>query len=119
MRFLANENMPLASVYRLREAGHDVRAIHVESPGVSDVEVLDSCHHEGRILLTFDRDYGELIFHRGLPIPAGVIYLRFDPASPEEPAEVILLSLLVSELTFEGQFTVVQRDHIRQRALPS
>ena len=40
MQFLANENVPLKSVYLLREAGHDVAAIIEDSPGVKDEEVL-------------------------------------------------------------------------------
>jgi len=40
MRFLANENFPLRSVHRLREAGHDIEAVIEDSPGVKDREVL-------------------------------------------------------------------------------
>ena len=99
MRFLANENFPLVSVKRLRAAGHDVASVIEDSPGVKDHQVLARAHEESRIILTFDRDYGDLIYRRKLPMPAGVLYLRFDPVSPEEPAEFILLEFGENEVT--------------------
>ena len=54
MRFFANENMPLASVRVLREAGFDVASITEDSPGISDEGVLRRAHAENRIILTFD-----------------------------------------------------------------
>ncbi len=86
MKLLVNENVPLASVGHLREAGHDVLSITELSPGIPDTEVMQIAHNEQRIILTFDRDYGELVFRRRLPLPAGVIYLRFVPQTPSEPA---------------------------------
>lgn len=62
MRFLANENFPLPSVRLLRSAGHDVLSITEESPGISDDRILARAVAEERIILTFDRDYGELIY---------------------------------------------------------
>ena len=51
---------------------------------------------EERVILTFDRDGGELIYRLLLRSPRGVIYLRFRPHRPEEPAS-ILLNLLQTE----------------------
>jgi predicted nuclease of predicted toxin-antitoxin system len=116
MRFLANENFPLASVVYLREAGHDVAAIVQESPGLRDPEVLERAAVEARIVLTFDRDYGELIYRRRLPVPTGVVYFRYDPLSPEEPAEHLFRLLVIIDLM--NKYTVVERDRIRQRPLP-
>jgi predicted nuclease of predicted toxin-antitoxin system len=59
MRFLANENFPLVSVRRLREAHHDVLSVGESMPGIKDEEVLALAALEGRVLLTFDRDYGK------------------------------------------------------------
>ena len=118
MKFLADENFPLKSLYRLREAGLDVKAVIEESPGIKDREVLAWAADEGRILLTFDRDYGELIYRRGLSAPTGVIYFRFIPETPEEVAEYLLKLIEISGLRLEGRFTVVERDRVRQRLLP-
>jgi len=118
MRFLANENFPLRSVNRLREAGHDVKAIAEDSPGAKDSEVLARAANEHRVVLTFDRDYGQLIYRRRLPVPAGVVYFRFAPATPEEPAEHLLELLPVASVSLTGKFTVVERGRVRQRPLP-
>ena len=69
MKFLADENFPLPSVRRLREAGHDVAAIAAEEPGLQDEQVLSRAFREERIILTFDRDYGRFLYEVGLPRP--------------------------------------------------
>ncbi|MEH1891859.1 MAG: DUF5615 family PIN-like protein [Nostoc sp.] len=118
MRFLANENFSLPSVRLLRQAGYDVASVTEDSPGIEDTEVLTHAANEQRVILTFDRDYGELIYRLRLPSPTGVIYLRFRPHTPEEPATLLLNLLQIEGLQFEERFTVVERDQIRQRPLP-
>lgn len=118
MRFLANENIPLPSVNRLRMAGYDTVAVAEELSGAKDSEILARAASEGRIVLTFDRDYGELIYRLGLPSPAGVIYFRFDPVTPEEAADLLLQLVSVSNLSLEKKFTVMERRQVRQRPLP-
>lgn len=117
MLFLANENFPLASVKILRKQGHDILAVTEESPGLRDQEILQKAHDSKRILITFDKDYGELIFKKKLPKPVGIIFLRFDPISPEEPAVHIFNLLKLDDLTLEGKFTVSDRNQTRQRPL--
>ena len=118
MRFLANENFPLLSVRLLRKAGHDITSITEDSPGIEDTEVLTRAADEKRVIVTFDRDYGELIYRLRRPSPQGIIYLRFRPYTPEEPAILLLKLLAAEELQFIGRFTVVERNQIRQRPLP-
>jgi predicted nuclease of predicted toxin-antitoxin system len=117
MSFLANENFPAASVRVLREAGHDVSHAAENLASLEDEIVLQRAHDEQRILITFDRDYGELIFKRRLAAPPGVLYLRFDPDTPVEPAELVLALLCDGGIKLENQFTVLTRDQIRQRPL--
>ncbi len=118
MNFLADENFPVPSIHRLRQAGHDVLAIITEAPGSADKDILTQATHQRRIVLTFDRDFGELIFHFQAKGRAGVIFFRIKPADPEEPAEMLLHLLDTANITFEHQFTVVERRRIRQRSLP-
>ena len=117
MDFLANENFPLLSVRLLREAGHHVVGIIQEAPSSKDKDILKRAHTERLIILTFDRDYGELIYrHQALP-PAGVVYFRFAPATPSEPAEILLNVMDRAALSVIGKFTVVERGRVRQRSL--
>jgi predicted nuclease of predicted toxin-antitoxin system len=118
MQLLANENFPLVSVQLLRQAGCHIASVTEDSPGIEDPEVLARAVDEQRIMLTFDRDYGELIYRFRLPPPEGVIYLRFRHHTPEEPAAILLNLFQTEELQLEGWFTIIERDRIRQRPLP-
>ena len=76
MRFLADENIPGETMARLRQIGHDVMSVRADMPGISDAEILSWAKREQRILLTFDKDFGELAWAAGLPRESGVILLR-------------------------------------------
>ncbi|PMB53435.1 hypothetical protein CEN39_04505 [Fischerella thermalis CCMEE 5201] len=109
MRFLANENFPMMSVVRLRDAGYDVAYGSKDAPGAEDSLVLELAVREARIIFTFDRDYGELIYRLRMPVPKGVVYFRYFPTKPEEPAQDLLNLLSIEELVLEGYFTVFER----------
>ncbi len=118
MKFLADENFPLPSVHLLSAAGHEIAAVALESPGASDESVLERAVREDRVLLTFDRDYGRLLYQHGLAAPGGVVYFRFVPSSLEEPAEYLLALLERSVPYLPSMLTVAERDRVRQRPLP-
>jgi predicted nuclease of predicted toxin-antitoxin system len=118
IKLLADENVPLPTVWRLREDGFDVSSMSELNPGVDDLEVLRTARQEQRILITFDRDFGELIFRDLAPVPPGVVYLRVLASYPEEPAGILADLLSNGEIDVAGRFTVVTRDHVRQRDLP-
>ncbi len=116
-RLLLNENVPLTSIRILKAQGYDAVAVAEVAPGAPDAWVLQFAHRQRRILVTFDRDYGELVFRRNLPHPTGLIYLRFAPATPDEPAHFLHELLQRKDLHCEGKFTVADREQIRQRPL--
>jgi predicted nuclease of predicted toxin-antitoxin system len=117
MQFLANENFPRASVYRLRAIGHNVASILEDTPGAKDQQVLARAATEKRIILTFDRDYSEMIYRLKLPVPTGVIYFRFNPVTPEEPADRLIELLATGNVPLSGMFSVIERGRLRQRQL--
>jgi len=78
--------------------------------------LLSRANQEKLIILTFDRDYGELIYKLRMPVPGGVVCFRFNPSNPAEPAEYVL-QLLSEGILFENKFTVVERERLRQRPL--
>lgn len=115
MKLLANENFPLKSVTYLKAKGFDIKAIGVENPGIKDSEVMDLAIREDRLILTFDRDYGELIFKHNYHPEKGIIYLRLDEFHPEYPGKLIENLLSNTEFNFDNSLTVVDVNGIRQR----
>lgn len=83
MRWLADENIPGYAIAYLRGRGEDVLSIAETTPAVSDIEVLALARREQRLLISFDRDHGDLVFNRGFAPPRGIVFLRFSPPTPE------------------------------------
>lgn len=115
MKFLANENIPLSSVRYLDKSGFDILSIGIFSPGIDDNAVMDIAMKEDRTIITFDRDYSELIFRYGYMPNAGVIYLRFAEYTPEYPGEIIRQLVNSGEINFRKCLTVIDERGIRQR----
>ena len=82
MRFLANENFPADAVTQLKAAGHDIVWVRTAAPGMKDEDVLAWAAREARIVLTFDKDFGELAFRYGLPAECAIILFRIATPSP-------------------------------------
>lgn len=116
MTFVADENFPRPAVAALRNAGWVVFSVAEECPGISDEEVAVLCSQGQHILLTFDKDFGELVFHRGLSAGSGVVLFRFIPESTEELAG-FAVALLQSQTDLRGSFCVITRDRIRVRRM--
>lgn len=108
MNFLANENFPVLSIRLLRNTNHNVASVLEDTPEAKDYEVLKRAHDEKRIILTFDRDYGELIYRHKSLTPAGIVFFRFNPTTPEEPAEILLKLLKKGDIQIINKFTVVE-----------
>lgn len=117
MRLCANENIPGDCVNRLRQSGHDVLWIREAAPGSSDSDVLARAFAEGRLLITFDKDFGELVFHRGAKASHGIILFRILHPSPLAVAERIA-AVLASRSDWSGHFSAVDDFTIRMRQLP-
>lgn len=116
MQFLANENFPLPSILFLRQEGYIVRSVTESFPGISDIQVIDKAESENSIILTFDKDYGEIIFKLGLKNPPAVIFFRFKGESPVAAGELLVDLLKAKKLIVEKKFTVIEMGGIRQRS---
>lgn len=117
MRILANENFPGDAVEALRARGHDVAWVRTDAPGSSDPQVLALAQAEGRILATFDKDFGELAFRSGLPAASGVVLFRISTPSSQHVAR-LAVAALESRTDWAGHFAVVEDDRIRLTSLP-
>ena len=118
MRFLANENVPLATVAAMRVNGHDVLWARDEMPSASDEEVLARGAHEGRVLLTFDKDFGDLAFRSNLPSASGIVLVRLRMPKTVVAAERIA-KLVMARSDWIGHFSVMEPGRLRRRRLPA
>lgn len=116
MRFLANENFPLDAVEALKQIGHDVTWIRTVAPGITDTAVLNLAQSENRILLTFDKDFGELAFRLGLQAHFGIILFRVKATSGLVIAQKVVKVISLRD-DWQGKFTVVEDEKIRMRDL--
>lgn len=115
MRLLADENFPLASVLYLRNRNFDILSIGSDHQGISDKSVLEFAIEQKRTLLTFDRDFGELIFKEGFHPIEGVVLLRLSSFLPEEPGQIIDKIIKENNIDFKSAITVVDESGLRQR----
>ena len=117
MRILANENFPGPVISALRERGHDVVSVREVMSGADDRRILDLAGKQGRLVVTFDKDFGELAFRFGLPAQSGVVLFRLSGPSPEVD-NARALAVLESREDWPGNFAVVTDNLIRIRPLP-
>jgi predicted nuclease of predicted toxin-antitoxin system len=116
MKFLANENVSGEAVVALRAKGHDVVWIRIDAPGSRDEDVLARAVTDGRILITFDKDFGELAFHSHLPAKCGIILFRILAPSSSFVANAVVTAI-ESRTDWIGHFSVVEENRIRMREL--
>jgi len=100
------------------QRGHDVAWVRTDAAGSRDQQVLAWAQQDDRILVTFDKDFGELAFRAKLPISTGVILFRISMPSSAHVAQVAVAAL-ESRTDWAGHFAVVEDTRIRMTPLPS
>ena len=113
--FLANENFPRPSILKLREQGYAVTSVQESFRGISDEEVVSIALASNLIILTFDKDYGELIFRYGSRGNPSVIFFRFKGINPLFAGNFLVNTLAEKIIDFNNAFTVIEENNIRQR----
>jgi predicted nuclease of predicted toxin-antitoxin system len=112
MRFLADESCDFAVVRALRAAGHDVRAVVETHRGANDEDVITLALSEQRVLLTEDKDFGQLVHAASGPM-GGVVFIRF-PATSRAALPATILDLVAQHgQELVGRFAVVQPGRVR------
>jgi hypothetical protein len=116
MRWLADECVAAALVDRLRGAGHDVSYVAEAGAGATDAAVLGLAHDEDRLLLTEDKDFGDLVFRSRRAVP-GVVLLRL--AIGEQPGKWPRLEAAIAQFggSLFGRYLVVEEKRFRSRPL--
>ena len=114
MKLLVDENIESEIVGALREARHTVSDIKEISPGVEDHNVLEIATDLDSILITNDKDFGELVYRDKL-VSNGVILLRFGKLEIAERIELLLGVLEERESELAEAFAVITTTGIRIR----
>jgi predicted nuclease of predicted toxin-antitoxin system len=118
MKFLLDECCTPKLVNNLREGGYDVVYVLEDMQGATDIEVLRKAYHEDRVLITEDKDFGELVYRLNKEVN-GIILLRFSVAQRHMLWLRLreLLSLKGTELV--EKFVVVDAEKFRIRPILS
>jgi predicted nuclease of predicted toxin-antitoxin system len=112
MRFLADESCDFTVVRALRSSGHDVLLVSETAPRAEDSEVISLAVRENRILLTEDKDFGQLVHAHGQET-IGVIFLRFPSDTRKQIAKDVVKMVKNEGEKLVGCFVVVQPGRIR------
>jgi predicted nuclease of predicted toxin-antitoxin system len=116
MRLMADENIDQAIVLWLRTVGHDVKwAAEVEA-GCADDDLLSLARGEGRVLITSDLDFGDLVF-RQARLSHGIVLLRLRAAGQAQRLAQFISRWPEIEHRAGGHFVVVTERRIRVRKL--
>jgi predicted nuclease of predicted toxin-antitoxin system len=90
--------------------------VRIAAPGATDPDVLAWAAREERILLTFDKDFGELARKSALPRTCGVVLLRTPMPKPGDIGQR-LAGLVMARDDWTGHFSVVEPGRVRMRPL--
>jgi predicted nuclease of predicted toxin-antitoxin system len=112
VRLLADECFDGSVVQGLRRLGHDVAYIAEHASGLTDPEVLGLAVAEGRLLITEDKDFGEIVIRLRRPA-IGVVLLRMDRSRPAEKLARLISALHLAPDRLHGNLIVVSRERVR------
>jgi predicted nuclease of predicted toxin-antitoxin system len=114
MRIVADESVERQISDALRDEGHDVYAITDETPSIPDEDVLAVANDRQALLITADKDFGELVFRQGLA-HHGILLCRLEGQSPEDKADIVQSVFRLYGPDMQGGFSVITPRAIRIR----
>lgn len=114
--FLVDEKVEFSVVRHLREQGYNVLSIAETCPSLDDLSILMMAAKEKRIIITSDKDFGNLIFRENLPA-SGIILFRMDDQSARKKVEIIDILLNNYSDRLPGNFITITDAKIRIRKI--
>jgi|SRR6516225_3685615 predicted nuclease of predicted toxin-antitoxin system len=114
MKILADENISRLLVDRLRKEGHEVLYMLEMARGSKDSTILELASQRGALLVTDDKDFGELVFHQHLQA-SGVLLVRLASIEPSQAIEVVVQVIAEYGDKLLQAFTVIMPRGIRIR----
>ena len=118
MRWLIDECVDADLAALLRHSGHDVVYMSDVAPRAADTEVMNRADGENRLLLTEDKDFGDLVFRQARPVP-GIVLLRIDSSRRLLKGPRLLAAVDRFGDTLFGRYTVIEDARFRSRPLRS
>jgi len=116
VRWLADECVAAPVVAFLRAIGHDVLYLAEGAAGLSDLDVIGLAFQERRILLTEDKDFGDLVFRRQQPVP-GVVLMRIDSEDLALKTTRLVAAIERYGAGLFGRYMVIEDRRLRSRSL--
>jgi predicted nuclease of predicted toxin-antitoxin system len=116
MKFVVDESTGVAVVEYLRDAGHDVVAVSEAMPQGDDRDIMAEAATTTRILITNDKDFGELAFRSG-QTHHGVLLLRLHDESPTNRIRVVRAVMENYQNRLSGNFVVASEGNVRIRPI--
>jgi hypothetical protein len=117
MRLLANENFPGVAVEALRSRGMTCSGCGRMRPASVIKRLSGGAVAEMRVLVTFDKVFGELVARSKVPSSCGIVLFRISPASPEYVATTAV-HVLESGTDWAGHFSVIEETRVRMLSVP-
>jgi predicted nuclease of predicted toxin-antitoxin system len=117
LTFVADESVDKQIIDRLRDEGFQVFSIAEDRAGISDDEVLQLAAVQKAILITADKDFGDLVYQQ-MRASSGVILLRISGLSQDEKCAVVSHTINKHALELKDNFTVIGKSAIRIRKHP-
>lgn len=118
MNFAADEGIDRQIVERLRRDGHEILYVAEMEPSISDEEVLNRANEKSALLITADKDFGEMVFHQNLLTIGGVVLLRLLGLSPGRKAEIVSKVIESRMAELPNAFSVISPGRVRIRQRP-
>lgn len=112
MRLVADENCDFSVVTDLRSAGHDVVSISEHMAGAHDETVIDFARSERRLLVTEDKDFGQLVFAAAKE-NSGVILIRYPASARSALTDAVLKLLSDNGEGLYSRFAVLEPGRVR------
>lgn len=109
MKFIVDENIGFRIVEFLRAEKHDILYVAEKIKSFDDISILKIAFKEKRILITKDKDFGDLVFRKNFP-HSGVIFLRLSNNNGVNTIKFLTFLLKMENINFNKSFITV-RDH--------
>lgn len=117
MRFLVDESCDVSVTHALAASGHDIKTVLSVARGADDDVVLELASSDQRILLTEDKDFGELVFAAGEPA-VGVILIRYPFEARQSLPHAVVDFVHERRTEIPGAFVVMEPSRFRITRLP-